>query len=49
MLGNFGEDLKKWGLALDWVLSGSGVTAMTVYLLNWNIVVVQYIGYRCTI
>lgn len=32
MLGDLGEDFKKWGFVLDWMLSGSSGNSMIGYL-----------------
>lgn len=34
-LGDFGEDSRKLGFALDWMLSGSGVNSMIGFLNNF--------------
>lgn len=37
MLEDVGEDLKKLGLALDWMLSDSGDNYLTVYLNKFSV------------
>ena len=35
-LGNLGEDLRKWEFTLDWVLSESGGSCVTILVSLFN-------------